>query len=592
MRLVFDIETDGFLDKLTKVHCIEIFNLDTEEQLSFADKPGYQPLGVALELLSRPQNILIGHNIQGFDIPALQKVYPDFEAKGTIRDTLIMSRLMYTDLVETDYKYELVPNNLAGRHSLEAWGYRLKEAKGDFGKDTDWKYWSAAMQNYCRQDVLVNAKLYLMFEKQDYSEPAIVLEHEFARIMDIQMKHGINFDETAAQSLYDGLREDRIPLEREVQEKIPPNIEQIPFTPKVNRPALGYQAGVPTTKDRKVVFNPGSRQQIINYLQKKYSWEPVEFTKAKRPKCTADVLNNLPYPEAKLFARILENRKLCSQIGDGEKSWLKLTRDGKIYGRINHNGARTGRCTHSTPNLAQIPRVGNFKGEECRSLFGPPPGFVMVGCDAKGLELRNLAHYLHKYDGGLYAEKVLAGDIHTENQNDAGLATRDQAKTFIYAFNYGAGDEKLGSIVDPTLTRLQQRSVGTDLRRRFTSKVVGLGDLLADIRRVHSGRGYFRGLDGRRLNSVSSHSALNTVLQGAGSVIMKQATVIAYDLCGHRADPVLHVHDEMQFICKEKYADYVGKLMSKAIASAGEFYDYKIPLEGDYKIGSNWAETH
>lgn len=588
----FDIEADGLLNVVSKVHSLVISNGETT--YSCADQVGYTPIEEGLEILSKA-DVVCGHNIIDYDLPALQKVYPGLTFQGEALDSLVFSRLALPHMALVDHiniigkKYTL-PRDLRGRHTLESWGRRLGEYKGDY--NGGWAHWSEEMQHYCEQDVIVTMKLMEHLNSLNFSKESIKLEHEFAKcIFDLQ-KNGIGFNVTKAEALRKEVAQSHIDLKKKIISVVPPQYDV--FIPKRDNKTKGYKKGVPFNKPR--IFNPGSRKQIIEHLITKYKWNPVDFTDKGNVKLNGEVLDGLPYDEAPLFSDYLQATKLLGQLSSGEKSWLKLLRAGKIYGRINHNGARTGRCTHSNPNLAQIPRIGNFKGRECRGLFYHTEG-VLVGCDASGLELRNLAHYLYPYDKGKYAKKILEGDIHTSNQKDAGLETRDQAKRFIYAFNYGAGDVKLGSIVDPSTTEEEQREIGKRLRASFTHKVDGLGNLLDQIKAVHRTRGWFKGLDGRKLHSVSAHSALNTILQGAGAIIMKKATVLAMDEIkrrewDHHTKLLLHVHDEIQVGTEKHYAEEVGEILADSIRLAGEHFKFRIPLEGEYKIGKNWAETH
>ena len=268
------------------------------------------------------------------------------------------------------------------------------------------------------------------------------------------------------------------------------------------------------------------------------------------------------------------------------QSWLDAVEDdGRVHGQVNAIGAVTGRMTHSSPNMAQVPAVGAPYGYECRACWIVPEGHKLIGVDASGLELRMLASFMNDKE---YTNEILNGDIHTTNQVNAGLSTRAQAKTFIYAFLYGAGDAKIGSIVDGS-----QRT-GARLRQRFLENTPALAELRERVS-IASQRGYLRGLDGRCLHIRSEHSALNTLLQSAGAVVMKKALAIfteyapkwglTYKLLGS-------IHDEYQLEAPEKHADKVGWLMVESIKAAGIALDLKCPLDGEYKIGNNWAETH
>ena len=353
-------------------------------------------------------------------------------------------------------------------------------------------------------------------------------------------------------------------------------------------------------KDKVTPFNPGSRQQIAYRLMKKYDWKPTEFTPAGQVKIDEDVLKKLDYPEAKTLADYFLIDKRISQLAEGDQAWLKLERNGIIHGSINTNGAVTGRATHQSPNLAQVPAVRSPYGRECRSLFTVPNGFKQVGCDLSGLELRCLAHYMHRWDNGTYGDTVINGkqsdgtDIHTVNQRAAGLSTRDQAKTFIYAFLYGAGDAKIGSVTGGGSRE------GKALKAKFFAAVPALKNLRNAVGTA-SKRGYLVGLDGRHVHVRSEHAALNTLLQSAGALISKQ-WLIEVDLWatekglkyGLDADWAMlgWIHDEIQFAVKEEFADEFGRAVVDCARRAGDYFSFNIPIGAEYSTGMNWAETH
>ena len=166
MNLVFDLETDGLLNDLTRVHCLGIHDLDTKQTLVFNDQGDQQPITRGVQMLEDAESV-IGHNIIGYDIPVLRNLYPWFTAPPAI-DTLVISRVLHSDILAIDQKrkWKHMPLQLYGRHSLEAYGHRLGEYKGNFGKTTDWKEWSQEMQDYCIQDVHVTVKLWHHFTKK------------------------------------------------------------------------------------------------------------------------------------------------------------------------------------------------------------------------------------------------------------------------------------------------------------------------------------------------------------------------------------------------------------------------------------------
>lgn len=610
--LIFDNETNGLLKTMDRLHCVTFW--DTDEERYFRGSPdgrGTVDRGdVRITIDEAVQRIedadmIVGHNIIGFDIPAMQIVYPRFKPRGVIRDTILMSRLIYTDLADRDYrnrkKFPHFPGNLIGSHALEAWGIRLKEWKGDYSKAMKergldpWAEWNQEMDDYCKQDVAVTRKLWDKLIAQGFGEESIELEHQLAPIMARQERYGFLFDVKSAQVLEEKLMTRRVALEQQLQQAFPPweAVDKV-LIPKRDNKTRGYKAGVPVTKMKTVVFNPASRHHIADRLKAKYGWKPEAFTENGTPQVDESILKALPYEEATLLNEFLLVDKRLGQLCTGNQNWVKLTEaDGRIHGRVTQNGAVTGRMTHSNPNIAQVPKCGSPYGTECRSLFYVPPGKLLVGADASGLELRCLAHYMGKWDAGDYAKIILEGDIHTVNQQAAGLPTRDNAKTFIYAFLYGAGDAKIGSIVG------KGAKAGKELKKKFLAGLPALDRLLHAIEVTVERNGYLRGLDGRLLHIRSSHAALNTLLQSAGAVVMKKALVILDQrlqargyIPGVHYEFVANVHDEWQIECDANIAEEVGQAAASAITSAGEAFGFRCPLAGEYKSGRNWAETH
>lgn len=367
-------------------------------------------------------------------------------------------------------------------------------------------------------------------------------------------------------------------------------------------------------------LNPTSRQQVAVRLIEK-GWQPDEFTETGQPSVNDDTLKRASeiIPIAKPLADLFMIKKRMSTLAVGDESWLKHQKNGWIHHYVNPCGAVTGRATHSGPNLAQVPRVVKKKrevdgkkeeyvvmgreggwGYESRALFYVPEGFKMVGSDLSGIELRCLAHYMAEFDNGEYANLLLSADIHSVNQEAAKLETRDQAKTFIYALLYGAGDEKIGSIVAPLANPGEQKRIGAALKKTFIKSFPALGKVLKAIKTDLSRQKYIIGLDGRRLYCRAEHSALNTLLQAAGAIISKYWILQIDDdlmdlgLKNSWEDyaNLLWVHDEVQFGVRENYAQTVADVAVKAAAKTGEFLQFRMPVEATAKIGNNWAETH
>ena len=164
--LVFDLESNGLLNDVTKIHCLVIHEQETGETIAYNDEGNAEPITRGVQRLE-DADVIVGHNVIGYDIPCLRKIYSWFAPTAMVVDTLLLSRLYHTDMLNIDQTsgWDQMPLQLYGRHSLESYGYRLGEYKGSFGKDTDWQEWSQEMQDYCVQDVNVTRKLCDHFHK-------------------------------------------------------------------------------------------------------------------------------------------------------------------------------------------------------------------------------------------------------------------------------------------------------------------------------------------------------------------------------------------------------------------------------------------
>lgn len=642
--LIFDIETNGLLKELTKIHTIHIFDTDSETFYKFDKEETIE----GVKMLDGSE--IMGHNIIAFDVPAIKKLYPDFKPTKVL-DTMVLTRLVFADIKDSDMKYITtgkLDKKLIGSHKLEAWGQRLGVYKGDFGKTTDWNEWSQEMSDYCKQDVEVTVAIYNHLMKYEaYLVPeAVELEHKVQTIIARQMEFGFEFDLDKAEELYALLMQRKHELTKQFRDLFKPWLKpDKEFTPKVNNKAKGYIAGASFCKLKLEEFKPSSASHISYQLKKLYGWEPDTFTDSKQEKVDGDVLEKLEYPEAKLISEYLLIDKRLQQLATGNQAWLsQVDSDGRMRGYVNTNGAVTGRMTHSNPNMAQVPAVGKPFGAECRELFRVPKGYKLVGCDASGLELRTLSHYLARYDGGAYAKEVLQGDIHTANQKSAGLPTRNSAKTFIYGWLYGGGDLMIGlSINNPLEQVLEYKKThkekflafkkrfsknsyslngkvytkvskgkwcelndalicyaidGYLIKERFLNNLPALTNLRDAVAEKAKTQKYIKGLDGRILKIRSAHSALNVLLQSAGALVMKQYLVMLDDnlqkefKAGVDYEFVGNIHDEVQIQVKEEYAERVSQICVSTFKEVTDFFKFRILLEGESKIGNNWKETH
>ena len=579
MRIVLDIETD--LSHKT-IHMAVTKDLDTGEVAVWNEATG-------LSAYLSKATTLIGHNIISFDAPILNRIWKTKIRLSQLFDTLIASRL-------------LDPSREQG-HSLEAWGRELGQKKVDYRKIWLWlnDYTGEQiskiekvpngiefdhphiplMESYCVGDVEVCARLYdhllVELKSKGFSQESIDLEHKVAAIIAEQERNGFKIDTVHATCLLADIKGKMAGIYEQMQNRWPPY-----EVPRVSE-KTGKQL-----KPLLVTFNPGSRKQIGEKLIE-LGWKPKKFTETGQPMVDEGTLEGIKgIPEAQMIAEYLMLQKRVAQI----ESWLDaMKEDGRVHGKVITNGAVTGRMTHSSPNMAQIPNAGSVYGHECRECWTVEDGNVLVGCDASGLELRMLAHYMKDEN---YVRTVTEGsskdgtDVHTVNQRAAGLATRDSAKTFIYAFLYGAGDAKIGSIVGGTAKD------GERLKRKFLSQTPSLARLLERVKDL-AATGSVPGLDGRKIWVRSEHAALNSLLQGAGAIVMKKALCIFYDKIKANKWPVklvANVHDEFQFECPADIAEEAGKAARMSIIEAGEHYQLRCPLDGEYKIGKSWKETH
>lgn len=552
MRLLLDIETT--LDH-SKIWCVVTKDLDTNEVRVWKEAKD-------LSEYIKAASLIVAHNGIAFDFYLLNKLWQCQITLKKVEDTLVLSRLLNP--------------SLEGGHSLANLGNILGINKSEF---TDFDLAEQSIDDmiaYCVQDVEVLHRIYNYLKselkRQEFSLTSQELEHEIQAIIAVQERNGFKFDESSAMRLLAELKTKLDSITVEMQRIFPPKITS-GRTHKTTGKAL---------KDIVEEFNPGSRKQIAERLIEK-GWKPEKFTEKGSVIVDETTLEGLDFPEAKAIAEYLMLQKRIAQI----ESWMDaMQADGRVHGKVITNGAVTGRMTHHSPNMAQVPNASAVYGPDCRNLWIVEKGCKLVGIDASGLELRMLAHYMNDNE---YTNEVVEGDIHTANQKAAGLETRNQAKTFIYAFLYGAGAAKIGKIVGGS-PKTGQKLIDNFLRN--TPKLQRLRDRVS---KAVATRGVLLGLDGRKLLIRSEHSALNTLLQGAGAIVMKKALVLLHKDLTKRKIPfkfTANVHDEWQVEVPEQYADEVGQSGVRAITNAGLEFKMNCPLTGEYKVGNTWKETH
>ena len=699
--LIFDIETDGFLESVTKLHSLVIAYPDETNTVYSCCEPDYTPdsskfegfevhrlsLEEGLRMLMEADNV-IGHNILAYDLPVLRKLYPWF-VLGDHRaiDTLIEAKLRWPrdKLRPWDFRdgpKHKMPPKLYGNHSLEAFGYRLGVMKGEYkdecaklgiAEDAIWQSWRPQMQDYCVQDVIVTKALLNRIRKVAYSPTASAVEHIVQATMARVTREGFPFRESQAVELYKTICEERDALGRELVTLFPPWFApdgkqdyerddqgnkvldgngkprkiKVPSRVVVKRarveggekvktkelnPATGkmrtvtrtvggvvYPEGAVYTKVKLTEFNPNSRDHIARCLMRK-GWEPIDFTDDGSPEVDESILSELSgvYPEAKPLSRYLLLQKRAGQLGEGKQAWLKLVKNGVIHAGYNTLGAVTRRATHSDPNIAQVPRVGSYFGAECRDLFwcgtlyDPKIDCLQLGADLSGIELRMLAHYMSRWDGGAYMRAVVEGksddetDVHSLNCkalgfepkkvyiiNGKSVKGRDIAKTFIYAFLYGAGAEKLGVVLGVS------KAQAARIKEKFLKTLPALAKLIEAVKEKAAKSKSLVALDGGTLYVRSAHSALNTLLQSAGAIVAKVWIAEAmklYEASGWEwgKDFIIRawIHDELQFTVRKDIAEDFGRVTIQAIENAGSELSLRCPITGEYKTGRTWKDCH
>lgn len=597
-RYIYDIEGNHLLVEADRIWLAVAIDADTGEIHKFRENE----MDAFGELLANA-NELIGHNILMYDNPVCERIL-GIDIKAKCVDTLVISRMMFPDRFNK--------KNPIKNHSLAAWGEALGHPKIDFTTNMfelakertpkeewpellKWKKnnafqcppndtismeeWHGHMMDYCVQDVRVNDEVYRkQFDWIKRNPKPIAMEVLATKICAQQVINGWGYDADAGEELQRNLVMDKAAALDSLRSHFPTIVNE----------RISEKTGKPL-KPEVIEFNPGSHPQVYARLNEKYNDTFVTpMTENGSPQCDSVVLNQYKsrMPEIEDILIYRDIQKLEGQV----KSWneaAEVSPDGRIHGSINVQGATTGRCTHSGPNMAQV-----SGDKRARSLWIPHhTGDVILGADLSGLELRMLAHYMATYDEGAYAAEILNGDIHTTNQKAAGLPTRNDAKTFIYAFLYGAGDGKIGQIVSGG------RQAGAALKKQFLTRLPALGTLIEAVSQEAARYKSVTLPDSRRVPVRSEHAALNTLLQGAGAIVSKYWMIVAHkNLTAAFGDNVVkqvaYVHDEMQYSCPANIAEEAGEIIIKSAIEAGERLEINMIVEAEYNIGANWSETH
>lgn len=604
--VIFDTETDGLLDAVTKVHCLQIGDPDGDDGVVYGDHPLCDfSMEAGLNRLAAADHA-IGHNLIGFDLKIMQRFFPGALSFERCKDTLVMARL--ADPEQRD-------------HTLDGWGRRLGILKGKYSGD--FQKIDEELITYARQDIHATRPLWHKFKHVEAWGSSCRLEHEVTAAIVEQERHGFFFDIVAAEKLDMRLRSEIDVVGEQLQGFFPPIDRELTRVMGATNSKFGYVKGQPFTKKWVETFNPGSRKQVGERLIA-LGWKPKAFGDDGIPALDDNILAGMKHPAAKPLREYFRLQKKIGMLSDGKAGWLKLVKpDGRIHGRVNPNGARTGRMTHSKPNTAQVD-----KDHDMRALWTVPKGRKLVGVDGEGIQLRVLAHYLFKYDGGQLAERIVSGkksertDPHSANLralidarvlptvfwDDKFNQGRDGAKTFIYAKLFGSTDGGLGrtahgvyreaGLIPPRLPLMELGKLGNIALAR---SMTGLDKLEAKAQGTLKEKKFLIGLDGRRIYSTQPRLALVSLCQGGEAAIMKKALSLFYFEAApakgwqHGVDYglVANVHDEDQIEAYDPAnADAIGLTFAACITEAGVRLGFKCPLAGLHQVGNNWAETH
>ena len=628
--LVFDIEADGLseltldrkgrpLPECRKVHLLVVRSYPDGETTVYRRNDSEDTIAEGWKRLCAA-DLIIGHNIIQYDLTVLRRLYGG-DITGTVYDTLVAARLLWPDR----------KNHPHGGNSLDALAKAAgRTTKGEY--TGTWDEWTQEMEDYCVRDVAASTAVYEFVQpKAAEFLPALKLEHRVSRILAQQMDNGVSIDVDAGERLIEQLELEQAECYDQLQAVFPPRVETMRARWWQGPDGALYETKKEVDKDlapflvkgphrtKEHPFNPGSSNQIADRLHQKYGWVAPR-TDAGNASVTEDVLMSLDFPEAALLLRYQLAGKRLQHLED----WVTRARHsrtpGRIHPYINTCGAATGRMTHSQPNQTACPKVQNGPdgplmgyagryGWECRSLWKPRPGWLMVGGDASGLELRMLGHALARWDGGEYARQVVDGDVHTMNMQAGGLLTRPQCKETFYAWVYGAGDYKLGeTIADHQSLSKEQRAtygsrnranIGATFKARVKRNIPALGKLIEWCQEQASSQKRLPLPDGRYAPVRSQHAALNTLLQGSGAIVMKLALVLHEHALRERGWKwgkdfayMLNAHDEFQLETRPEIAEEVGRLIPWSIKEAGKRLNILCPLDGEYAVGASWADTH
>ena len=610
MRIVWDIETDGLLDEVTTVWCLVAKNIDTGTIYKFSDHdPQLPSMEDALRFLERA-DIHVGHNLIGYDCAVIKKLYGLNLYGAKIYDTLIMSQVL-------SYKRK-------HKHGLKGWGEYLENSKIEYH---DWTHYNQEMLRYCVQDVQLNEDIFIhlvdeftkLAEKRPLIRKGMKIEHDAAIFNALVRERGWRFDTVKAHENLERMNNRMKEIEAAIEPRLGERkvfIDKEPKTPKfvkngnynshtcrwlseyynmrVNPEDTHiHPAGKEFQRFKMEQITLGSIDLVKEWLLAN-GWKPDEYQKRKvgfewvttGPKLTSTSLKKMG-ETGEMIDEYYTLRNRASVI----TGWLDQVRDERLHGNMWTIGTPTFRCRHEV--IVNLPAVTASWGKELRELFIADEGYVVVGADSSGNQLRGLCHYVGN-DG--FTNEVIYGDQHQRNADALGCS-RPIAKSYLYAYLFGAGDAKLGQV----LTGKSNASVGSKSREDFAKSIKGLAQLKEKLARAWKathyshGDGWFPALDGRPVFCPAEHQTLNYLLQSAEGITCKAALSYAMEKINEeklRAEPRLFYHDEVAYVSHPEDADRVGEILQEAFREAPKWFNVECMDGGDYVKGQSYADVH
>lgn len=620
--IILDLETNGLLDTLTKIHCAVLYDTETEQFTIFTPDNIHK----LCEFLNTCDNLSC-HNGIGFDLKVLKKLY-DYEYDGEYRDTLLMSRILWPDLENAKYIDEKgKERSVKNPHSVESWGVRFGIKKPEH---EDWSVFTPEMLHRCKEDVKIQAKLWEhiqkhvdtlnMNDKRVDLERVFRLEHKVWQIIERQADYGWAFNLELAYKYIDELvckikeidnvllpsLPIRVVRPTEVVTKMYTNTGQITANARkwIEQNKLKGDACGDFSKVQFEMMNLNSDTQVKDYLLSN-GWTPKEWnvkkdkhnkpirvnnklvrTSPKMPKTAEEwdeVANTIDNNNIKLLAERNKASHRLSQI----QGFIENTRqDHRIEAQANTCSTNTARMTHRI--VVNVPKAKEsvYYGKQMRSLFVASKGKVLVGADASALEARIEAHYIYPFDKASALE-LIEGDIHTRNM-EIFKCDRDRAKNGKYAIGYGCAAPKLATTIGCSVKQAEIILEG------YWQGNPGLKKLKTLLEQAYDKYGYILSIDKRPLSVRYKHALINTLFQSAGSIAMKIALCILHTRLKSewQAEYLGNFHDEIQMECLPKYSEELGRTMVQSIRDAGKYLKLNVELDGEYKVGKSWDLTH